>query len=346
MTTIPQEIVLERWDTLPNNLKDELVSEPNSNFLWKTCEAEHIPDERIYDAARIVSYVLLGFLHPGDLGEELAEALTINRQVADSIARAVNDRILNPLKDELDEIYEPPSKLAPPVPLSEPPKPVEEIKIAPEPTAPPPKPSPYKISEGNLGGQAAPVGEFAKFGLTKESAPSFAKATEGKEPIRQAQGEPPVVSGIEPPPTMLHEETVIKPAAGTSSFKIEAPTPKLSDIKFGKSAAEPSSAIVSFGKPSAPPPAKTAAAESKPPRIVHYTEFRTPLGELPENKPAETGGQAPPNIPFAESNPSQISAGNLRGQAAPPGELARPAAEESFPEPTKTPPPVPPKPTV
>lgn len=111
MLTIPRQQALKRWDTIPEVLRVALFADANTDFIQKTCEAEHVPVEKRSDVAGIAGYVLLGFLHPEDLADELKEATGINPQVCASVAAAINSRIFTPLKPELDKIYEPLSKL-------------------------------------------------------------------------------------------------------------------------------------------------------------------------------------------------------------------------------------------
>src|SRR5579864_595179 len=111
MTYITKDEIRQRWDTLPESLREAIVSEITTDFIWKTCEEEHIPEPKINDVARVASYVLLGFIHPGDLTGELADTLQMNKQVATAIANPIIARIFDPLKTGIDEAYAPPSKL-------------------------------------------------------------------------------------------------------------------------------------------------------------------------------------------------------------------------------------------
>lgn len=144
MIAIPSEQALQRWDVLPMVLREALYSEPNSDFLWKTCEGEHIPDEKIYGVARIAGYVLMGFLHPEDMAEELKEQLGFNLKVGASIAGAINQRIFAPLRQDIGKAYEPLSK------FDGGPKIIQEIKPAISAA-----PAPQIISQAAAGGPVA-----------------------------------------------------------------------------------------------------------------------------------------------------------------------------------------------
>lgn len=110
MITIVQNQALQRWDSLPDSLREALSSEINSDFIWKTCRDEHIPDEKIYAVARIAGYVLMGFVHPDDASKEIRDATGIDVRIADSIMSAISARIFAPLRQTIDGIYEPSSK--------------------------------------------------------------------------------------------------------------------------------------------------------------------------------------------------------------------------------------------
>ena len=107
MITIIQDQAFQRWDTLPDNLRNALCDETSSDFIWKTCKDEHIPDEKIYSVARIVGYVLMGFLHPDDAAKEIQDVTGVDLRIANSIASAITPRIFTPLRASIDGIYEP-----------------------------------------------------------------------------------------------------------------------------------------------------------------------------------------------------------------------------------------------
>ena len=107
MIKLSRDQLLGRWDVLPTSLKETLYSNVNSDFLWQACEAEHIPDKKIYDIARIVGYVLMGFLHPEGMANEMRDALGIDIRIATSIANTINQRIFAPIRTDIDKVYNP-----------------------------------------------------------------------------------------------------------------------------------------------------------------------------------------------------------------------------------------------
>jgi hypothetical protein len=110
MTIIPQQQLFDRWDTLPDSLRDAIFDEPTTDFIWKTSEDEHISDDQIYTISKLVGYVFMGFLHPEDLGEEIKERLNIDMRIAQAIQDDLNKRIFAPLRPDLDKVYKPLAK--------------------------------------------------------------------------------------------------------------------------------------------------------------------------------------------------------------------------------------------
>lgn len=147
-----EDQIAERWDELSESLKDALTSTANSDLIWKTAEAEHIPGPKIYEIGRAVSHVLFGFIHPEDLVPELKDGSQLNPQSVTAIAAVINQKIFAPLQQDINHVY---------APLPKPaggPKIMQEIKrpqvtsapvtpTTPRPAAPPGPPGPKIISE-------------------------------------------------------------------------------------------------------------------------------------------------------------------------------------------------------
>jgi len=311
MLTISRQQALKRWDTIPEALHVALFSDANTDFIRKTCEAEHVPAEKISDIAGIAGYVLLGFLHPEDLAEELKEATGINPQVCTSVASAINSRIFTPLKSELDKIYEPLSTLG--NDGSAGPKIIEEIQamtgtapritISAAPTAPtkpslsdagwskttveqpvvrlsqtPPAPPVAKPTIPT----SAPVptmppkksvGEFERLAMQSSALkPQAAAPAASAAPAALAI---PTPKPAEPAPVIIHEDAVFRPQQKAPDFHFALPTEK---IDMQKPAGPPAlgAAVLEFGKtPAASAPKPSAST----PRVVHYTEYQpTPKG--------------------------------------------------------------------
>ena len=209
---------LDRWDTLPLNLREELCLEVNSDFVWKTCNDEHIPDEKIYEVAKVIGYVLFGFLHPEDVAQEIKERLGVDTRTANSIEEAVNKRIFAPLRTDIDKVYSPLSKLeessSTPAPkmLQNTEAPLKSIQ----------KPTVLsdvgwsKTSSAGLGATAAPASQRPT--LTPAPATTTPVAAPSIPTIPAVPATP--QTPAEPAPVMLHEDTTFKPAARNEGFTL------------------------------------------------------------------------------------------------------------------------------
>ena len=272
MTIISEEKIYERWDTLPLSLREALTSEVSSDFLWKTCESEHLPEEKIRLIGRSVSHVLLGFVHVGDLAQEIKEATDINPQIAASIANALNERIFAPLKADLENVYAPPSSLSP--------KPLDTMQAKPMDTIKP-----------IYGEPSRTVSPLSLTGL-----PSVVKTEPPKPPVPfmpTAPGAPsPKTAATEPAPIIIHEESGGVTAGSSRGFRFDMSQPKLSEMK-PRSDAATKPAVIEFGgrKPFAVIENKPPIAPSQPQakvNIIHYSEMKTNL-----DKPSVASGGMP-----------------------------------------------------
>ncbi|HEY4475403.1 MAG TPA: hypothetical protein VJB92_01640 [Candidatus Paceibacterota bacterium] len=131
MLIITKKQALERWDTLPQNLKEAIFSPANADIIWKFCENNHVTEEKIRVIATVGGDVLMGFLHPDpeDVAREIEERAKIPKPLALDIARELERKIFLPLKSDLDRIYAPPAQTEKqPLPLRET---LLETKLAP-----------------------------------------------------------------------------------------------------------------------------------------------------------------------------------------------------------------------
>jgi hypothetical protein len=278
MLKIPRQRVLERWDTLPDNLKEALFSESNSSIVWQIGTLNHLSEEKISIMATIVGDVIFGFLHPDDLTREIQETLNLNPKIANSISREINRKIFAPLRSDLEKIYSPVT-IMPEIKL--PTKPEVEAKIEKE-------IEPKPLVEIKPEAEIKP-----KIEIKPEVEPKPA-------PLPTI---PPVPAPTIPPttipsekPFILQQETEPKPVGEKKRvsppiigwFKKEKPRPAAeAPIKveleiFGQKAEEKKEPIV----------AKTEAPKQK---VIHYREVEmpTPFGKA-QGEPFGKPGIQPP----------------------------------------------------
>lgn len=116
MLTVPKNEALKRWDTLPDNIRETLVSEHSVEILDRIAKDEHIPEEKIPLISQVAGYVLMGFLHPEEVAAELKERLGVDGRIAESISKSLDSRIFSPLKSQIEKLYAPAFESAKPMP--------------------------------------------------------------------------------------------------------------------------------------------------------------------------------------------------------------------------------------
>ena len=241
MMNISKQQARDRWDTLPDNLKEAIFSEVNADIVWRVGEANHLNEGKIREIATVAGDVVMGFLHPDpdDVSREIQARINIPRPLALDIAKELARKIFLPLKNDLDRIYSPVGSETLTRPL-ESVIPVEITETKPE--------SPREPQRA----EAPPDLPLA------ESVPETEPTA---PPVNEVKKEPPAVG--EDQPFILHEEKplftpVVPPEKPYVSFEPprspKAPAPKKVTVKI-----------------------ETPQEKSEEARVVHYSNLRTPL---------------------------------------------------------------------
>ena len=92
------------YETLPDSLKDAIFSEDTADAIWNIC--------RLYDiketpkVAKVMGRVLMGLLPPTMLTTALIAEAEIDKETAKKASMELEHFILNPVKNDLDKLYE------------------------------------------------------------------------------------------------------------------------------------------------------------------------------------------------------------------------------------------------
>jgi hypothetical protein len=371
MITLSENQVIERRDSLPQNLLDVLSDDETSNIIWGASEAEKIPDKKIYVISKVAGAVLMGFLRPENLAQELRDQINLDPQSAVKIQTALNTKLFLPLKPDLDKIYQPvgapqpkaitmdlvpptaganagKSNVPVPIPVAPPKAPLSEkgwskmspVSISSIPTAPtkPAAPSlmPFTPSV------AVPLAPKAPGGTAVVPTPTPTAA----KPV------------AEPAPMIFQTDVAAKTAQKNVDFHLNR-TGSGAEMSLGapKAKIQTTPAMIEFrGSNSAIPKPPTA-----PMGTARYSEFRTSLSSVPtatsgtRNISEVTSAPAP--APIAKPTPMPVSVPLPPKPPTPPAPMAvsRPASfpvAAAIPTPISTPvppptpkPPAPPTPT-
>jgi len=293
------QILRAKIQAVPQKVREWFSSEAVATQIGTISQHFGIIDE---NQRRIIPRLLLRLeiqdIEPDYFSGELSQELKIDRDRAMTITAEIKRIILSPIKKELSDSGVDMSLLDQfQVPIvkkpQELPKLVSEIKppISATPTTPPPTKE-YS-------------GEFERLGKISP-APFFTKPT-------MPETKPPETNEAEPLPMIIHEEkTTAKPLQVAPGFKIGTTPPAKvsSETATGKIAAPPVPAVLEFGTP--PKTVSGAVSPSIPPkvgdenpRVVHYTDLKTPLQKTASERIEITAGPSPakPSIPTTPTPP-------------------------------------------
>lgn len=327
MINVSPKQALERWDVLPENLKEAMFSERNADILWQICEAQHLSENKIHMISTIVGDVILGFIGAEDITLEIQDRITLDQRIIQIIAREINQRILPPLREEINKIYSPLTAIPETKPVTDlyrkeekketepksvgigseiPPKPIEIIQ--------PPKPA-----------------EITPPSLLVETPAPLAKTNAETKAFKSAMPPEPISADK---PFMIHQETETQsvaeknksmptigwfrkasPAAGQEKSKTPEPTVKVQLETFGPKIEEkkeskepivakteiPKQKVVHYREVETPATFGRPGAQPQPPREVQPPKpgipATKPFGATTQDKPFDTAQGKPFNAP-------------------------------------------------
>ena len=319
----------ERWDLLPQSLKDALYSEVGSTLLWTTCEAEHIPESKIRDIARLMGYVLMGFLRPEDMATEIRDSTGIDIRIASSIVGVMNQKIFSLLRPDIDKVFDLTG-----APRSIMPKILEEVRPAPKAQISVASPPPAKLPVAAVPpAPSTPQQPSSTKTPLSSMSPQPAKEKGGSSIIR---------------PVIFQTESVPRPILNAPNFKIptiaedimgskkdSVPVPRPAVVEFGNLPMEKRSSVPSsFAAPTKTTPSITPPRPEPMRTITEITPQTT--------KPAES----PTSVNVSAATFTPLTQIPVPSSAAPKPQSANMPAvpKPSFPLPTPPKPPSPPAP--
>ena len=287
------------------------------------------------------SCVLMGFLHPEDLAEELKVAALLNPQIAAAIADAINKRVFVPIREDIDKVFDPPTKMgvAPKIlqdigPASlNPPRLYSAPSVA-QLVAPT---NPQKASLPETGWSRLtheqPVIKLSQTSGVPPQAPSASprmpspasRSISAQDTAKTGMGEferlaamknirgsvPPGASQTlkkpeEPAPIIIHEDATFKPQQQTPDFHL-VETPKSFDMgKIGSGPAPIRPAVLEFGGGATPSQAPKAPPQPPKSNMVHYSEYIAKNPQTPGSRQISevTSGTIPSPNPAPTPTPA------------------------------------------
>ena len=158
----------KRFDTLPENLKKEMLADKNVQLISSIAQDYKIAENDVKKIAMLVGEVFLGYIKPEEIASELNKYFGVDLQKSNFIEIELKQKLFNPLKADLDKIYNPPKLEA-----------EEETQET----------GPAVIS---LEKEAAPISNITKIPLQKPSEIITEKKPELKTPIAPTMSGAPI----------------------------------------------------------------------------------------------------------------------------------------------------------
>lgn len=194
-----QQEAFERYNALPQHLKNALFAEENVDIVYNTAEENGLDKAQIQGVATLTGNVIFGFLTIEDLIPAIIEKIEIHPETAKIIGSEIITKVLNPIKQDLEALYGQAPQPKAQIP-STPPQPKQPTPTTPQPNQATPQNPPQIPSV-----QPAP----------ENSQPIPPTPTENNPFIIHQESE-----GLQPIGSSIGSESLVKPyfydsAAGT-----------------------------------------------------------------------------------------------------------------------------------
>ncbi len=105
MISISKKIIGERWNALPDTLRDVVFSPLSNEAIDSIARDNHLSDIKSKKLSELCLYVLLGIINSEDLYKEIRDALQIDPRLALEIYHQVDKKIFESFKKEIEENY-------------------------------------------------------------------------------------------------------------------------------------------------------------------------------------------------------------------------------------------------
>ncbi|MEK9175678.1 MAG: hypothetical protein AAB795_03770 [Patescibacteria group bacterium] len=100
-------IVIEKFKSLPQKLKDVLFSEDTTDTIFAIGKENGLTVFQMEELADETGLVILGITAPDNFAKNVEKRLTTNTEKATPIARAINEKIFNPILGDLVALIRP-----------------------------------------------------------------------------------------------------------------------------------------------------------------------------------------------------------------------------------------------
>lgn len=104
---IREEEMSKRFDASPQAIFNLLNSEDEKKTVEELARLHYLDEEKKTILEQLIGLILLGFISPADLAVEINENLYLNLDHSKALAEEINQKIFEPVKDDLKKVYAP-----------------------------------------------------------------------------------------------------------------------------------------------------------------------------------------------------------------------------------------------
>jgi hypothetical protein len=288
MISITQEQARVRFTLIPPILQDAIFSVQNAEIIASTIEKFNISEEKAEEIPVLVGWVLLGFLHPEDLIDEIVAVSGIPKEVAQDVSNTLATKIFSPIRPIIDRAYKPvpeseEATIATPPPTATGPKILQEIK-APVPT--PPQVVASSIPSPKPMNPVVPANSVSPVNFPSAATPNIAITKSVSAPQNVPS---PSIPKPAPKPFVIQTESVSHPILNAPNFNIPTIAEDImGGNKKGFGSMPTASAVIEFGGMPLPKATPTPQSSASPKvTVVRFGNEKNgaPAGSLPVTPP-------------------------------------------------------------
>lgn len=268
---ITKDQIQKRFYSLPAKIRDVLNSESSIESLRQICRNHHLDSERILIVEQLVGLIFLGFVSPNELKKEIIENLHLNDKHSSDIVNEINQKTFASIRSEIDKVYLPAQISSGEIWESKPPTEIHEEDII----------DLRKIEAEKIEVESPKIISSEPAEKIEPEIKLEEKKEIEKEEISRPFASIPQKSALEAEPVIIHKEADVRPVLGQKrslgglfSFlgsPKEEDKPKVQvSLEYQIESKKPLEKKENL-------PVETPKIIHQEPRVVHYTELRTPL---------------------------------------------------------------------
>ena len=104
---ITEDMILERYQTLPDEIQEVLNSEEENRIVQAIGKTQYLDQPKMETFQLLVGYTLLGFIHTRELAHEISEALFLNFDHSRALVDELEKRLFAPVQKLMEQTYSP-----------------------------------------------------------------------------------------------------------------------------------------------------------------------------------------------------------------------------------------------